>query len=39
MLRRLFENLMYLLKNVGRKREDISWKEISGIMKEDKSKK
>ncbi len=36
---RFFKRLIELLKNIGRKKEDISWKEINGIIREDRSKK
>lgn len=39
MLLKLFKKLMSLLKKFGRRKEDISWKEINGIVRENKSKK
>ncbi len=39
MVRRFLTNLVSFFKNLGRKRQDISWKEINGVMREDKSKK
>lgn len=36
---RFFKRLVALLKDIGRKKEDISWKEISGITKADRLKK
>lgn len=39
MVRRFLTHLVTFLKNLGRKRQDISWKEINGIMRDDRSRK
>jgi hypothetical protein len=39
MLHKFLEKLISLAKRLRYKRQDISWKEINGIIKEDRSKK
>lgn len=39
MLLKYFKRLISFLINIGREREDISWKEVNGMMREDKSEK
>ena len=36
MTTKFFQNVFAFFKNIGRKKEDISWKEISGMTKTDK---
>jgi len=39
MITKLFHKIIAFIRSIGRSKEDISWKEISGMVKHDKRSK
>lgn len=39
MITKLIHKFVAFIKNLGRRKEDVSWKEISGMVKEDRLNK